>query len=191
MKTVAILAALLLALGLPSAASAAILTFLGPLSGGAEATPNSSPGAGNAVVTVDTVANTMRIEIAFGGLVSPTTVAHLHCCAAPGSAAGVATAIPTFPGFPEGVTSGAYDQTFDLMDAATYNPAFVMAAGGVSGALAALLAGFADGEVYANVHTVMFPGGELRANLNEIPLPAAALMFAAGLVALYRRRRAV
>ena len=42
----------------------------------------------------------------------------------------VATGVPTFLGFPTGVTNGYYDHTFDLTLASSFNPAYVTANGG-------------------------------------------------------------
>jgi len=107
----------------------------------------------------------------------------------PGADAGVATQVPTFVGFPLGVTSGSYSETFDLTDSASYNPSFITANGSVAGAEAALIAALFAGQVYANLHTSQFGGGELRANLAEIPLPAALWLFAAGALAVARAAR--
>jgi hypothetical protein len=50
-----------------------------------------------------------------------------------------------------------------MTSAASYNPAFVTANGGTTaGAEAALLAGLEAGQAYLNIHTTMFPGGEIR-----------------------------
>ena len=190
MKIAVILAAAALAL-LPASAGAAIFQYAGAFSGANEAPPNASPATGTALVTIDDVANTMRVEFTFGGLIGNTTVAHLHCCAAPGANAGVATPTPSFPGFPAGVTAGAYDMTFDLTLASSYNAGFITNAGGgsVAGAMAALIAGLNSGQVYANIHTTFAPGGEIRANLSEVPLPAAFWLFLAGAAALAGRVR--
>src|SRR4051794_19532720 len=124
-------------------ARAAVITYGASLNGAIEGSPNASPGRGNTVVTID--ANTMSGQIEFADLLSPTTASHIHCCTATpfdvSATALVATMVPTFPGFPLGVTSGTYFNTFDLTDPATYNPAFITAHGGtVAGAEAALLA---------------------------------------------------
>ena len=95
---------MLVAGGLPVGAA----TFTGVFSGAAEADPNDSPGTGNAEVELDTAEHVLRIDVSFSGLESPTTVAHIHCCAPPGEGAGVATTVPTFPGFPVDVTSGSF-----------------------------------------------------------------------------------
>ena len=49
-----------------------------------------------------------------------------------------------------------------MLSAASYNPSFVTAHGGVAGAEAALLSGMLAGQTYLNIHTINFPGGEMR-----------------------------
>ena len=87
-------------------ANATIITFSGNLTGTQEVPPNASPGTGLATITIDDVTHTMLVDVSWSGLLSPTTIAHIHCCAAPGATAIPATGVPTFPGFPAGVTSG-------------------------------------------------------------------------------------
>jgi hypothetical protein len=75
--------------------------------------------------------------------------------------------------------------TFDLTMASSYNPAFVTAEGGtVAGAEAALVAGLLDGETYINIHTTMFPGGEIRGFLSAVPEPATWAMMLIGFAGL-------
>jgi hypothetical protein len=76
------------------AAQAAVFTFNEPLSGANENPPTNSPGTGTAIVTLDTLAQTLFVDVTFSGLtVGPppggTTAAHIHCCiTVPGGNAG-------------------------------------------------------------------------------------------------------
>ena len=98
-------------------------TFTGVFSGAAEDPPNDSPGTGTAEVDLDPVEHMLRVDVSFSGLESPSTIAHIHCCIPPGTSAGVATTVPTFPGFPVGVVSGTYNATLDTTLDSTFNPA--------------------------------------------------------------------
>jgi hypothetical protein len=173
-------------------ASAAILIYDANLSGDSESV---SPGTGFAQVTFDNVADTMRVQVSFSGLLAPTTASHIHCCTPlpdTGTAI-VATTTPSFTGFPLGVTSGTYDHTFDTTLATTYNSVFITDNGGtVDSALAALLTGLNKGDAYLNVHSTMFPGGEIRGFLAAVPEPSTWAMMILGFAGIgfmrYRRR---
>jgi hypothetical protein len=120
-----------------------------------------SPGTGIADLLLDDVANTLDINLTYSGLLSPTTNAHIHCCAPPGSNAGVI--IPFIPeGFVTGVTSGSFVSTFLL------TPLQV--------------ADIESGLSYINIHTVQFRAGEIRGQI-AVPEPAPLSLLAAALVA--------
>ena len=177
-----------------STASAHQIVYTTPLDGPSEAPPNASPGNGMAKITIDFDLVTMRVEESFNDLQGNVTFSHIHCCTAvPGAGTiGVATTLPTFTAFPSGVTSGTYDHTFDMTDASSYNPAFITANVDVGGAFNALWQGLDKGTAYANIHTDMFPAGEIRGFLAPIPEPEAYAMLLAGLAMismLARRRR--
>ena len=145
-----------------------VFVFTAALNGSNQNPPVASSGTGTAVVTWDTTTSMMTVDVTFSGLTTGNTAAHIHCCiAAPGNT-GVATTVPTFTGFPGGVTSGTYNHTFNMLDSTSYNPAFVTAHGGTAAsAAAALLAGIQAGQAYLNIHTTMFPGGEIRGFLQQ------------------------
>jgi Autotransporter beta-domain/CHRD domain len=162
-------------------ASHAELLFVTTLVGSNEVPPTGSAGTGAAVVVINPAASTMSVGVNFSGLGSGTTASHIHCCLSfPFQANNnvmVATTTPTFPGFPLGVTAGNYAMTFNLLNPASYNPAFITSAfnpsGTVAGADAALVSGIAAGETYLNIHTTNFPGGEIRGFL--IPVSGEAV----------------
>jgi hypothetical protein len=170
--------------------------FFANLTGPGESPPNSSPGIGIALVTLNPATNSMRVQVTFSNLSAPTTASHIHSATpSPGAGtAGVATTVPTFPLFPLGATSGTYDQTFDMTQASSYNPAFVTANGGTPlTAEAALFSGIRSGEAYLNIHTTAFPNGEIRGFLAPVPEPGAlgllAGMGAGGAISVMIRRR--
>ena len=192
-KTLNLVALIFAFLMLAGVAKADQIVFTATLTGAQEVPPTGSPGIGSALVTIDTVTNAMTVNVSFAGLLSPTTIAHIHCCAGPGGIAIPATTVPSFPGFPVGVTTGTYLQTFDLTLASSYNPAFIAASGGtVAGAQAAFIAGLLNGQAYFNIHTTQFPGGEIRGQLQAVPEPATLLLLTSGVVGVVgalRKRR--
>jgi hypothetical protein len=202
--SLAALLAVFVALLLPGASFAGT-NFTGFLSGPAESPPNNSPGTGETIVNYDANTHILVVTANFRGLTGTTTASHIHCCTAlPNtSTAGVATQVPTFAGFPLGVTAGTYQASFDLTQAASWNPAFITANGGTPGsAEAALAAGLLANKAYLNIHTSTFAGGEIRAFLTPqlgatlIPtLSPWLLLVLAGLLAgasfwFVRRQRA-
>jgi hypothetical protein len=196
MKLTPLLAGCLLAATIALPAAGHETVYRATLNGASEAPPNASTGVGTATVTFDFDLSTMRVQTSFSALLGNVTASHIHCCTtvAGTGTAGVATVTPTFPGFPLGGTSGTYDATFNMTLADSYNPAFITSHGGtVSSAMNALIFGLDAGQTYLNIHSTLFPGGEIRGFLVAVPEPSTyALMLGglglAGLVA--RRRRA-
>jgi len=177
---------------LVSILNGATITLSGSLTGANENPPISPAGSGFASVTLDTTAHTLVLDINFSGLTSNTMAAHIHCCVAPPGNVGVATTVPAFPGFPLGVMTGTYHGTLNLMDAGSYNAAFVTANGGLANADAVFETGLQNQQTYLNIHTVNNPGGEVRAFLTpaaSVPEPGTSVLAAIGGAVLIFARR--
>jgi len=118
-----------------------------------------SLGTGTATMTLDDITNLFSWDISWSGLSGPATAMHFHGPAPAGSNAGVQVNI--------GAISGL---TSPSIGAAT-----------ISGAQASdLLAGL----WYINIHTSAYPGGEIRGQVQVVPVPAAVWLFGSGLLGL-------
>lgn len=126
----------LAAVGASSSAHAHVVRRVCLLTGSQETPPVASPAVGCGVFVIDTAANTAQFHIVVGGLLAAETAAHIHGPGAPGVAAGVIFPLPPGP-----VKTGVWNYPQAL-----------------EGALL-------GGDLYVNVHTGAFPGGEVRGQI--------------------------
>ncbi|WP_440967202.1 CHRD domain-containing protein [Massilia sp. GER05] len=179
------LAAASTAVAVPAGAAPADPSYRAVASGALESPPNPSPGT--SLVTIDLGGKEMFVDMPFRDLDGTTTDAHIHCCT--GTAfTGVAPVAVPFQDFPMGVTAGTYSKAIQLDDAMSYDPAFVSTHGGTaSSAETALIDAINANEAYVNIHTSLYPNGELRGWLvaaPPVPETAEWSMLAVGLAGL-------
>ena len=151
-----------------------VFTYAATLTGADESPANASPATGTATVAYDSAAHTIQVDVSFFGLVGSTTASHIHApTLVPGT--GTAAVLVPFSGFPTGVTAGSYSQLIPI-------------SGGTESTLASAMAA---GTAYVNIHSPVFPGGEIRGFLASIPEPASTALATAGALgglALWRRK---
>jgi len=186
------LAAAATAVAVPAGAAPADPSYRAVAAGALENPPNASPGT--SLVTIDLSGNEMFVDLPFRDLAGTTTAAHIHCCTSSAFTGAAPIAVP-FQDFPMGVTAGTYSKAIPLGEEMSYDPAFVSAHGGtVSGAESALIDAINANEAYVNIHTDLYPNGEIRGWLvaaPPVPETAEWSMLAvglAGLMLMSRRR---
>ncbi len=145
-------------------AAASAQQFNLTLEGSQEVPPVVSTGNGTATVTVDTVTGAIKVEGTYTNLTSPAIDAHVHGPAPVGSEAGILLPL---------TVSGGITGTFN--GTGTLTPSDVTS----------LLTGL----LYVNVHTSLFTGGEIRAQIVEAGYaivyggnPTGSLTFMSGTV---------
>lgn len=118
------------------------MTVSGDLTGANQVPAVMSPGSGKVTGTYDTVSKELNYTVTYANMSGPAVAGHFHI-----APPGMANPMPTlaFPGpYPSG-NSGTITSKATLTQTQ----------------IDALLAG----NLYANLHTQMYGGGELRANL--------------------------
>ena len=114
--------------------------YAASLDGLQEVPPNNSPGTGSATLVLD--ANLMlHVNCTFGGLLAPVTAAHIHAPAPPGVNAPI---------------------RFPLIPPAPPTSPIVLTVGPLT---AQDVVNLNTGLSYINIHTTMFPGGEIRGQI--------------------------
>ena len=165
---------------LPLQAGAAIVTHSFNLNGAQEVPPNGSPAAGSAEVTIDDLLGSITFFAAVFNLDGAPFAVHLH-----GAPVGVDGAVVYDLGAVVDsagpVTIGTFEVPSSLAFAGVSKP--------IDGSLAAAI-NSSPFLFYMNLHTDVFPGGEVRGQLAvaPIPVPAALWLLAPALGLLMRRR---
>ena len=179
------LAAASSAVAVPAGAAPNDPSYRAVASGALESPPNPSPGT--SLVTIDLGGKEMLVDLPFRDLNGTTTAAHIHCCTSTAFAGTAPIAVP-FQDFPMDVHAGTYSNAITLGDAASYDPAFVSAHGGTAqGAASALVDAINANEAYVNIHTSLYPDGEIRGwfvAAPPVPETAEWSMLAVGLAGL-------
>mgnify|MGYP003894505669 CR=1 FL=1 len=150
---------------------------------------NSSAGIGTATFDFDTVTHLLTTNVSFSGLSGNTTAAHIHgdTASAGTGTAGVASGLV---GFPTGLATGSYVSVIDLLSSASYSAAYLAAHGGTAASAETdLLAAMSNGRAYLNLHSTVYPGGEIRGFINQVPAPGMLALIGMCGVLTRRRRR--
>ncbi|MGH9469224.1 MAG: CHRD domain-containing protein [Terriglobia bacterium] len=167
-KILLILTVILVAAGLCTPALRADQIFFANLSGAQDVPPTTSTATGFATVDLNSLQTMFSVDLSFSGLEGPATAAHIHGPALPGSNSGV---LFPFTGVPNAVAGSIPTQAFTITPTE--------------------LGYLESGQLYVNVHSTVFPDGEIRGQLEATPEPASLLLMGTGLLglAMLLRRR--
>ncbi|MBW7884073.1 MAG: CHRD domain-containing protein [Caldilineaceae bacterium] len=148
-----VVAALVLTFGAVVAANSKTV-YRTELSGAA----TDSSGHGNAVFMFADDGSSMKYKLVVNGL-NNTTQAHIHVAAVPGGNGPIVLWL-----YPDGPPLSLIEGIFNgLLGGRTVTSADLTGAAGIA-TLEDLRAAIEDGRAYVNVHTTLFPGGEIRGN---------------------------
>jgi hypothetical protein len=126
--------------------------FTGTLQGSQEVPANASAGTGTVTTVLDRATGFVYVTGNFSGLSGTVTASHIHV-APPGTNGSVVLGLTPTTSVTTGSTTGSGAMT-------PTNQTQMLA-----------------GNSYINVHTTAFPGGEIRAQLGSIALPAKLVYF--------------
>jgi len=143
---IAIVAVAIMAIGVLTAAPTAAQQFSATIDGLSPVPPTNSPGIGSGCLTLNPN-GTLTFDIVFSGLLSAEIAAHFHGPATALQNAGVKIGLPA--GSPKMGTTVAL----------------------LPGDQADLIAGL----WYINIHTALFPGGEIRGQVLLDPSPCSTV----------------
>jgi hypothetical protein len=149
-----------------SPSGGATMLFVANLNGGQEVPPNASTGAGLGDVLLNNAQTQITVDLTFSGLLSPASAAHIHGPAPAGVNAPVLFPLSGLPASTSGIVP---------------TPTFAITATQVGQ--------LESGSFYMDVHDAVFPGGEIRGQLSEVPEPTTVSLISLGLGSLLVLRR--
>lgn len=129
--------AMLGGLVITTAADAEVVRLQADLKGSNEVPPNNSSGAGKAEAVYDSETKTLTYTVTYAGLTGPAMGAHFHGPVEAGKNAGIVLPFKTVQSPIQGSATLTENQAADVL----------------------------AGKWYANIHTAMNPGGELRGQM--------------------------
>ncbi|PYJ86415.1 MAG: hypothetical protein DME22_05405 [Verrucomicrobia bacterium] len=147
---------------------------------------DTSAASGSGTLTLDTAANTLTFNnIIWSGLESDSTVSHIHGPAAAGVNANpiyFLSAPGTFTTTGAAIRNGTISGTLTLTDPPGVGPAY---------SIANQISDLEGGLWYINIHSSVFPNGEIRGQILPVPEPSILALFGLSASALlwHLRRR--
>lgn len=191
-SSISMFAALAIA-GFAAGAANASTLFIANLTGAQETVPNGSAATGTGTFVLNDALTALSYDITilgldFTGAQTPGTTlddliaAHIHAPGAPGTNAGVVFGFFGTP-FNDNAPNDVVVTPFASGVGGTISGKWDLLEGNGTTLAAQLPNLFAD-LAYVNFHTTQFPGGEIRGQILETPIPGALPLFAAGVAAL-------
>jgi hypothetical protein len=132
-------------LGMANATAAQDPVLFTVMTGSQEVPPHVTPATGFAVVFVNPNTDTVCVVYSFSNLLGTATAAHIHE-APPGVAGSIVIPFPTPPAAHSGFDFFCQSVAPDIVNRLSTNP----------------------GGFYVNVHSTVFPGGEIRGQLANV-----------------------